>query len=268
MGRYKITTEILEDVAYYAEDEYQLEELFDELNISKRLLKDENILNAYEYGRGKLFIQKLATHTPIKDVMEDMDMSEEQSWQWRDKYSDLIQEARNKIQNEKKNATKQFSDPLYSGVINILEQNPRKTTGISHEVLKEDIKKIVESAKNGDTTELLTMLTTNILQLQLFNGTITNNIMGEPGKQLPNFERLANMQIKVMQETRKSIMAINEITNPKRTTFIKEANQHNHLHQNSQEKVENKNELQKQLAEPIQSPNIPIFQEVAKHEKK
>ncbi len=53
------------------------------------------------------------------------------------------------------------------------------------------------------------------------------------------------MQLKVMQETRKSIMAINEITNPKRTTFIKEANQHNHLHQNSEKKDENRNELQK-----------------------
>jgi hypothetical protein len=52
------------------------------------------------------------------------------------------------------------------------------------------------------------------------------------------------MQIKVMQETRKSIMAINEITNPKRTTFIKEANQHNHLHQNSEKKDENENELE------------------------
>jgi hypothetical protein len=55
-----------------------------------------------------------------------------------------------------------------------------------------------------------------------------------------------------MQETRKSIMVINEITNPKRTTFIKEANQHNHLHQNLEKKDENENELQKpgQLQEP------------------
>jgi hypothetical protein len=52
------------------------------------------------------------------------------------------------------------------------------------------------------------------------------------------------MQLKVMQETRKSIMAINEITNPKRTTFIKEANQHNHLHHNSEKKDEIKNEKQ------------------------
>ena len=53
-----------------------------------------------------------------------------------------------------------------------------------------------------------------------------------------------------MQEVRKSIMAINEITNPKRTTFIKEANQHNHLHQNSEKKFDNENELQRQLDKP------------------
>ncbi len=53
------------------------------------------------------------------------------------------------------------------------------------------------------------------------------------------------MKLKVMQETMKSIMAINEITNPKRTTFVKEANQHNHLHQNSEKKDRNGNELQK-----------------------
>jgi hypothetical protein len=195
-------------------------------------------------------------------------MTEEQCWRWREKYSAEIEEAREKIEDKKKQATKQFSDPLLSGIINILEQNPQKDTGVSQKVLVKDIDKIVKNAKNGDSTDLLTMLTTNILQLQLFNGTITNNIMGEAGKQLTNFERLANMQIKVMQETRKSIMAINEITNPKRTTFIKEANQHNHLHQNSQEKVENKNELQKQLQEPSQSTYNTVKNKGLVYEKK
>jgi hypothetical protein len=58
-----------------------------------------------------------------------------------------------------------------------------------------------------------------------------------------------------MQETRKSIMAINEITNPKRTTFIKKAEQHNHLHQNSEKKDKNENELQK-LEEPVKRDTI------------
>ena len=50
-------------------------------------------------------------------------------------------------------------------------------------------------------------------------------------------------------------MAINEITNPKRTTFVKEVSQHNHLHQNSEKKDEKQNELQ-QLEEPGKCDNI------------
>jgi hypothetical protein len=102
---------------------------------------------------------------------------------------------------------------------------------------------MVKKIQDGDSTDILTVLTTKIIQLQRFNGTVTSNLMGDAGKQVDNFNKLSNMQLKVMQETRKSIMAINEITNPKRTTFIKEANQHNHLHQNSEKKDDNSNEL-------------------------
>mgnify|MGYP005989313407 CR=1 FL=1 len=141
-------------------------------------------------------------------------------------------------------ATKQMSDPLYSGMVNILNQNPNKDTPLSQKVLVDDIKSMVDKLKDADTSDLITMLTTNILQLQVFNSTVTSNIMGDAGKQIVNFDRLGNMQIKLMQETRKSIMAINEIVNPKRTTFIKEASQHNHLHQDSSKKTEKENELQ------------------------
>ena len=159
-----------------------------------------------------------------------------------------IQQGKEKIESDKKQATKQFSSPLYSGMVNILEQNGDGGKPISQDVLRDDIKGMVEKIQKGDTSDLLTMLTTNILQLQLFNGMITRNITGDAGKKIDDFETLSNMQIKVMQETRKSIMAINEITNPKRTTFIKEVAQHNHLHQNSEKKDETVNELQKAIS--------------------
>lgn len=86
----------------------------------------------------------------------------------------------------------------------------------------------------------------NNLQLQTFNQTVTNNLTSGAGKQLDNYEILSKMQIRAMNERRKNILAINEICNPKRITFIKEANQHNHLHQKaSEKKAENENELQK-----------------------
>lgn len=86
--------------------------------------------------------------------------------------------------------------------------------------------------------------------MQLLNGNAAQNIVGVVGQTLNNFDKLSSLQIKVMQEVRKSIMSMNEVTNPKRTTFIKEANRHNHLHQNSENKYDNENELQKQLDKP------------------
>lgn len=244
MGRYKITDELLQDIEDYAQDQYSLDELFEELNISKRLKKEEQVLKAYERGLIKNYISLSSSGISDEEVIESYYITISQCKQWKENYKEDIEKAKQKKNDEEKHATKQMSNPLYSGMINILNQNPNKDTPISQQVLGEDILEMVKKAKDGDTTHLITMLTTNVLQLQVFNSTITNNITGEAGKHIGNFERLSNMQIKVMQETRKSIMAINEIVNPKRTTFIKEASQHNHLHQNSSKKIENENELQ------------------------
>lgn len=244
MARWKLTSEILESIEAYAEDQYTLADAFDELNISKKLMKDERVLQVHEKGLIKLFISLASNGAGDDEIINDDLMNAEQCILWREQYSDTIKKGIKTKEEEEKLATKQFSSPMHSGMLNILEQNGRDMAPISQQVLHDDIKKMVDDMQSGDTKALLTMLTTNILQLQLFNGTVTRNLMGDAGKQVDNFNKLSNMQLKVMQETRKSIMAINEITNPKRTTFIKEANQHNHLHQNSEKKDETKNEKQ------------------------
>lgn len=244
MRRYKVTNEMLNEIEIYAEDRYSLDDLFDELNISKKLKNDEDILKAFEKGLVKCFIYLSSYSTSYEDIKLDIDISQHQYDNWKELYKDEILVAKQKIENDKKFATRQISKPLYSGMINLLTQNPNKDRELSQEVLFNDIKTLVKKIKEGSNEDLITILTTNILQLQVFNSTITNNLMGETGKQIANFEILSNMQIKVMQESRKSIMAINEIVNPKRTTFIKEASQHNHLHQNSEKKQENQNELE------------------------
>ncbi|MDD5211710.1 MAG: hypothetical protein PHV62_04795 [Sulfuricurvum sp.] len=245
MGRYKITDAILQEIELYAEDQYSIDDMFDELNLSKKLKQDERLIQAYERGLIKLFISSASSDMEDKEIMDEFDITAEQCKTWHEQFSTEIQQAKDKIEKDKRVATKQFSDPLFSGMRNILNQNYKESAPISQNVLCDDIEKMVTKAQKGDTSDLLTMLTTNILQLQLFNGVVTSNLMGDAGKQLNNFEMLSNMQIKVMQETRKSIMAINEITNPKRTTFIKEVAQHNHLHSNSEKKDEQENELQK-----------------------
>ena len=243
MPKRKLTPAILEMIEVYAEDQYTLEDTFDELNISKSLMKDEQVLRSFEKGQVKLFISQASSGLSDDEIIDGDLISDKQCALWREQYSDEIRKEMQKREDEKKQATRQFSDPLISGMVNILEQNGQDMPPVSQEVLHDDISQIIEQIQNGDTKALITMLTTNVIQLQLFNGRITSNLTGDAGKQLPNFEKLSSMQLKVMSEQRKSIMAINEITNPKRTTFIKEANQHNHLHQNSEKKDENENEL-------------------------
>lgn len=261
MGRYKITDEMLQDIENHAEDEYTLDELFEELKISKRLKKDEQVLRAYEKGLIRSYIYLSSTNIEDKDIVDDYNITINQCLTWKELYNKEIQEAKQKIEDDKKHATRQMTNPLYSGMINIMTQNPNKDTAFSQEVLTKDIKLMVDKLKEGDSTALITMLTTNMMQLQVFNSTVTNNMMGEAGKQIVNFDRLGNMQIKLMQETRKSIMAINEIVNPKRITFIKEASQHNHLHQNSSKKIEKENELQNEskLIEDNKSDEVEVL---------
>lgn len=244
MVQRKLTPEILQDIEDYAEDQYTLDDLFDELNISKKLLKDARVIQAFEKGLIKLYISMISSGMSDVDIVNDFEINIEQCNLWCKKYRDEIKRKLQKKEDDKKLATKQFSNPRVSGMVNILEQNGQDNSPISQKVLHDDIVEMVEKMQSGDTTAQITVLTTNIMQLQLFNGTVTRNLMGEAGKQLDSFKMLSDMQLKVMQETRKSIMAINEITNPKRTTFIKEANQHNHLHQNSEKKDETKNEKQ------------------------
>ena len=236
MSRYKLTDEMLQDIEYYADDQYTLEDIFNELNISKKLMKDERVLQAFEKGLIKLYISMASSGLSDDEIIDDDLISAEQCTLWREQYGDEIKKGLQKKDDDEKLATRQFSNPIASGMVNILEQNGKDMPHISQQVLHDDIEKMVDKIQSGDTKALLTILTTNILQLQLFNGTVTHNLMGEAGKQVDNFNKLSNMQLKVMQETRKSIMAINEITNPKRTTFVKEANQHNHLQQNSEKK--------------------------------
>lgn len=236
---------MLQEIEAYAEDQYSIEDMFDELNLSKKLKQDERVIQAYERGLMKLFVLSASSGMDDKEIMDEFDITAVQCKTWRDQFSTEIQQAKDKMEEDKKLATKQFSSPLMSGMRNILNQNFKESAPISQNVLAEDIGKMVKKVQKGDTSDLITMLTTNILQLQLFNGVVTSNLMGDAGKKIDSFEILSKMQIKVMQETRKSIMAINEITNPKRTTFIKEVAQHNHLHSNSEKKEEDENELQK-----------------------
>lgn len=245
-----INLELLEDVKQHAENEYTLKELFKELDIPIELLDNEQILEAFNVGLEENYIVYAVDGISDEDIADNFEITAEQCLLWSVKHSEEIKKQIEDAKKKIKNSTRQFSDPLTSGIINILTHNGNMSNNDSSEVssqqVADEIREMVKKMQEGDNTEMLNTLVSMNLQLQAFNQTITRNLVGEAGKQLVNFELLAKMQSRVIGETRKNIMAINEICNPKRATFIKEANQYNNLHQKvSEKKEENQNELQK-----------------------
>lgn len=258
MAKRKLTPEILELIELCAADEYTLDDIREEADIVKPLMEDPRVLKAIEKGRVKWFIEMASTDGNIdsfifytgKSYDEVEEMFETHKEAIKLQKAEIKEENRKLYEKKVSNAKLRLS-PSSVGESNIyLQEGEENCDQLDRHTLKEELELTSKRMQDGDTTFLLEILTANIMQLHHFNGQITGNLAGELGKKLATFEKLSNMQLKVMQETRKSIMAINEIINPKRTTFIKEANQHNHLHQNSEKKDESQNELQRQLEKP------------------
>jgi len=253
MAKRKLTPEILELIELYASDEYTLDEIREEADIVKPLMEDPQVLESIEKGRIKWFIEIIATDGDIDVFLFHADKTLNEAGKMMEDHEKTIELRKNEIKTENQKIKKEKRE--YSGLMlspsavgghniccQVGEERAEKM-GIS--ALQDGLSSTVEKLKGGDSTALLEILMSNITQLHLFNGLVAQNLVGDLGKQLNNFEKLFSMQVKLMNEERKSILAINEIVNPKRTTFIKEANQHNHLHQNSEKKDENENELQK-----------------------
>ena len=172
-----------------------------------------------------------------------------------DEHEEAIKKRKTEIQTEKDNikldmigSTKSVMNPLWLSSYSI---DAHFRDELHKKTIMSELDKTTKQMQAGDSSYLINVLVSNITQLHLHEGLISRNLMGEAGTTLKSFDRLISLQVKLIQETRKSIMAINEICNPKRTTFIKEANQHNHLHQENLEKIKNKNELQKTEQLPI-----------------
>jgi len=247
-----VTAELLEDLECYAQDHYTLPEAMKELNVSLALLQDEQVQRAFERGLTKQYIMSIVTGDSYDDIIASYPISLEKCEKWAELYKDEIEDGKAKRKEKLDHATEQFSNLTYSSLVNILYQNgPGKQEEISQQKLKDDFTEIIERVKDGDTTDLLTILTSNLMQMQLFNGQVSGKITVKDIS-YKNYELLSRMQMKLLQESRKTVMCINEVVNPKRTTFVKNAEQHNHIHQNSEKNTQIENEKQNaaQLEQP------------------
>ena len=262
MAKRKLTPEILEIIEICAADEYALDEIREEADIVRPLMKDPQVIEAIEKGRTEWLIEIVATDGNIDSFIHYSEKTLDEVNEMFEIHKVAIEIKKAKLKTEKQRArakkaenSAQTLDAAGRSGFNVyLQHDPRAQKKIDSWDIGDEISKVVKDLQKGDTSSLLEILVGNITQLHLFNGILAMNLSGNENITVDNLNKLSNMQFKLMQEERKSIMAINEITNPKRTTFIKEANQHNHLHQNSEKKDESENELQKleQTKEPTE----------------
>lgn len=247
----KITATLLQDIEDYARDEYSLLDAFTELNISTNLLQDEQISKAYEKGLIAEYIYMTVRGIDHQDITKTNRVTMQQCEQWAEDYKAEIEEKKSERKEELDHSTKQFSNLSYSGLLNVLYQNGTKGAAeISQQKLKDDLDEMIEKIKNGDMTDLLTVLTTNLMQMQLFNGQVTGKMISTDS--MKSYDTYSRMQMKILQESRKTVICINEIVNPKRTTFVKTAEQHNYINQDSEKKdvLENEKQEPEQLTQP------------------
>jgi len=240
----EITDEVLTSIYNYASyNIYKLSKILELCKIPQKLSKNEKIQKSYEDGLINKYLIMSSDGFSDEDIVKfDFSITLEQCQLWTIKYKKILQDAKKKEVTKK---SKEFVNPLLTVTANLAKT--KKVFGdISENVMADEIATMVTKMQGGDTSDILNILLSNTLQLQNLNTKITTNIVGDIGKKLDSFDTLSKLQLKTMAETRKNIIAMNEICNPKRTTFIKEANQYNQLNQkNSQKKLKTENELQK-----------------------
>jgi len=231
---------------------YSLDEIFEELELPHSLLDDDEVIEAFNAGLIHIFINKKVDGVIDEYIIEDTEITQDQCDEWNITYAKSILLQRLAINTETKEKAQEISSPMSNGIKNIITQSSTTTNQGITQALDDNISSMVEKMKAGDTTDILTVLTTNMLQNQHFNGRVTRQM--EKDMSYENWERLSKMQMKLLQESRKTAMAINEICNPKRTTFVKNATQNNIL--NSEKKSKLENEKQNALetsSQPIDS---------------
>jgi len=227
---------------------YSLEEILEENSLPLKLKDDPEILESFESVLVFTFIKKKVEGIYDEEIISETEITQRQCDEWSIIYEETISLRRLEVSEDIRQTTKQVSSPSVAGMRNIIAQDRSLNNAQANKVLKEDVTKIVDRLKNGETEDLLNILVTQTLQLQALNHKITNTVMGSDRYDI--MSKFENLQLKTMGETRKTVMAINEVCNPKRAVFVKEANQHNHIHtSNSEKKLENVNKLSQPLKE-------------------
>ena len=247
-----ITPKQLKEIENNAENEFELSEIFENLSIKKsELTKEEKlkIERAFQKGRKKLYFDYLDKGYSDAEFMEHFEVTEPELKAFAKDYGNYLIKKEKKLVKKGKKLSDLISSPKLIGSANISSTFRVSGETPYFDIISENVEKMVSNIINGDKKDLITVLSAQTLQLQTINNQVAS--IGKKETTLNDFEKLAQMQLKIMAETRKNIIAIDNIANPKKATFVKEATQNNFIQENSEKKSLPQNEKQIEEVEVI-----------------
>ena len=228
----EITDELLINITAQVSKKDTLKDILKVLELPMSFIKNEKIIKAYEDGLISFFIiMKVSGYSNELIAKYHSAINQVQCELWELKYKNEIEKELYKHAKSKHN--------LLSLVSKGVQQQLHSK---SDKAVKENINDVVEKLQKGDVNDILHILVGNTFQLQASSNEVSK-LLTKNKTELVQVEALTKLQVQLMNATRKNIIAINDICNPKKATFIKEANQYNNL-QIEEKNSKNKNELQ------------------------
>jgi len=221
---------------------FTLEEIIKELKLPTEWLNDYEVIEHYMSGLSHLYLTQKFTNASDAEILKDERITQKFCDEWALEFEYIIEEEKARLKEIDREDARLTSNPLKAGVSTVKKMNSN-VTYYAGNVIERDVKMMVKKMQAGDTTDILTVLTAQVMQLQTMGDKIAGTVASSNRYDI--MSKFQNLHLKTMNETRKTVMAINEIANPKRTTFIKTATQNNLQIENS-----NKKDIPNELSQP------------------
>jgi len=137
--------------------------------------------------------------------------------------------------------SERLTNPFELSIGCMAHQAKKGDVTLDRTITKENLQEAVQKLIGGDKSDMLTILMSQTMQLQLISNMTTT--FAQKKTTPKEWEQLTNMQVKVMAETRKNVIAMDGIANPKKLTYVKTANQHNYVQNDSENNLAITNEI-------------------------
>jgi len=228
----EITDELLMNIKDLIPKKDTLKDIIKVLELPMSFINNKKIIEAYEVGVKTLFITlKTFGYSNETIAKHRYPINKTQCELWEVQYENEIEKIIYKHAKDKHNLLSLVSEGVQ-----------RQLNSKSDKAVKENINEVVEKLQKGSIDDILHVLVGNTFQLQASSNEVSK-LLTKNKTELVQIEALTKLQVQLVNATRKNIVTINDICNPKKATFIKEANQYNNL-QLEEKNSKNKNELQ------------------------